>query len=200
MPHLVSLDGGGQKIVGLILRRQNPLGKRSAIVFRHAVLPLQKVRDGLWLDSQLDPSQARQEEIHFAAEADRGAHLLRSSDQLDQFPSSRFQQTPTSRNFVWVDQSGWSEVEPLTSHALLWLHAKRLCAIREKISARDLTFNDNRVAGSLPPDGIRSLAAGRTLFGQYNPAAVAAKPCHCGPDQLLMIHDPRFSSPRSGEK
>src|SRR6185503_17901975 len=165
MPHLVSLDGGGQKTVGLILRRQNPLGKRSAIVFRHAVLPLQKVCDGLWLDSYLDPPQARQEEIHFIAEADRGAHLLRSSDQLDEFSSPWFEQSPTSRHFVWGDQSGRSEVEPLTSHALLRLRAKRLCAIREKISARDLAFNDNRVAGSLPPDGIRSLAAGRTLFG-----------------------------------
>ena len=72
----------------------------TAVVFDHAVLPFEEVRDGLWFDADLDTAQACEEQIHLLHHANRRSLIttLRLDYKLDVFARA-FDESPGCRQF-----------------------------------------------------------------------------------------------------
>jgi hypothetical protein len=100
-----------------------------------------------------------------------------------------FEQSPSGRKFVDLDESGLGEVETLAADAFFRLAAKRLVAVNEKVGARDFAFDDYGMAGLFPSDGVGGFAADADLFGEDDAAAVGAKPANGSVDELVVGHE-----------
>src|SRR5271166_345996 len=92
------------------------------------------------------------------------------------FILAEFEESPAFREFFGAQESGGDQVEALASDSLIGLEAKGLDAVGYKIGARDFAFDQHGVAGALPANGVRHLAADASLLGQHYAAAVAAQP------------------------
>ena len=173
---------------------------RSAIVFRHAIFPLEKIGYRLRLDANFNSPEAGQQQIHFVTKAPRrteiGGGLMHDSD----FPTPQLDQSPARRQFVRSDDSGGSKVKALTSHPDVGLYAKWFFSVCEEVAAGDFALQHHGMAAALPADGIWSFAAGATLLGKHNTAAIAAQPCDGFFYQLRMSHTSRFARERTTEK
>ena len=77
--------------VGLFLWRSKSGRNSSAVIFRHAIFPFQKIRDRLWLDTNFDAPEAGQEQIHFVAKTACGAKVLSRTMGHQYFPAPQFE-------------------------------------------------------------------------------------------------------------
>src|ERR1039458_453559 len=71
------------------------LGQGAAVVFGHAVLPLEEVGDALGFDADLDAAQAGEQQIHFGLEAGGAAEILSGGMRGFDSAASVFKQAPT---------------------------------------------------------------------------------------------------------
>src|SRR5215469_16493446 len=111
-----------------------------------------------------------------------------------------FQEAPASRQLRWRDHLGRSEIETLASHSQLVFAAKRFFAVGKEIGTRDFAFDNNRVTGAFPADGVGSFPAGATLLRKHHAAAVATQPGNRETNQPLMRHENRFARSSAAEK
>lgn len=167
---------GFEEVVGLVLAGGEAFGKRAAIVFGHAVLPLEEVGDALRLDANFDAAEAGEEQVHLVAESGGGAEIFRRG--MDEFNASaaEFEKPPTWGKFFHLDERGRGEVETFAADAFLRLLAEGLGAIGEEVGAGDFAFDENGVGGLLPSDGVGHLAADAGLLGEHDAATVVAEP------------------------
>ena len=165
------------------------LGHRSAIVFGHAIFPLEKVGYRLRFDANFYPPQACQQQVHFVTKASRRAKIRGRFVNDSDFPSSQLEQSPACRQLVGTDDPCRSQVKALASHADVGLYAKWFFSVCEKVAAGNFALQHHRMAAALPADGIWSFAAGATLLGKNDAATISgAKPMLGHADKLLMGH------------
>ncbi len=81
--------------VRLGFRRDDSFRQPSSVVLREAVLPLEKVGDGLRFNADFNPAQAGQEKVHLPYESLVGALALAAGldRQLD-LPALALQESP----------------------------------------------------------------------------------------------------------
>src|SRR4029077_521781 len=65
-----------QKNVEFFFGGRQSFGEAAAVVFGHAVLPLEEVGDALGFDANFDAAQAGEQQMHFAAKAGGAAETL----------------------------------------------------------------------------------------------------------------------------
>src|SRR5579872_962244 len=68
--------GGIEKAIAFLFGRNDSLRQSAAVVFRHAVLPFQKIGDRLRLNANFDAAETRQKQIHLVAEAGGSAQVF----------------------------------------------------------------------------------------------------------------------------
>src|SRR5258706_10717083 len=66
-----------QEDVEFLVSGRQSFWEGAAVVFRHAVFPLEEVGDALGFDAHFDAAQACEQKIHFVTEAGGSAKILR---------------------------------------------------------------------------------------------------------------------------
>src|SRR5581483_10614179 len=103
--------------VRLGVRGYDPFWQASAVVFNEAVLPFEKICDGLRLNAYFHAAQAGEQKIHLPHEA--GLAALTFAAGLDghaDFAALAFKQPPLGRKLSRGDQALRREIKTLTAH------------------------------------------------------------------------------------
>src|SRR5262245_40904171 len=116
--------------------RDDTFRQTAAVVFDQAVLPLEKVGDGLWLDSDLDTAKAGQQKVHFAHEAGLAALALAARLHGDaDFTAFTFEQAPFPGQLIGGNEALRDTVKTLTSHGELGIFAEGLFLVGKEVGA-----------------------------------------------------------------
>ena len=65
---------------------------------------------------------------------------------------------------------------------------KRLVTVSQKICTRDFAFDQHRMGGVLPPNGVGHFATDAGLFGEDHATAISPQPRHGSFHQLRVSH------------
>src|SRR5581483_12419391 len=176
-------------VVVLLAFGWNDIGRQNtAVILRHAVLPLEKLGNRLRLDTDFHPPQAGQQQIHFVHQTGWRSMIVAWRPKHDfNLASVALQKPPAIRHLLRRDESAWNHVEALAAETFA-VFSKRLVQISEEVGARRLALNHDRSAAALPANRVRCLAAYASLFGQDNTATVAAQPGNRPRNELGMSH------------
>lgn len=137
----------------------------AAVVFDEAVLPFEKISDGLRLNAYLNAAQAGQEEIHLPHESGLAALALAAGlDGYPNFAAFAFKQSPLGRELIGGDQALWREIKTLAAHGQLGILAEGLLAISKEVGAGDFALYHHGAASSFPADDVWRLTAGAGLL------------------------------------
>jgi len=175
--------------------RSDSTWQEAAVVLRHAVFPLQEVRDGLWFDANFYAAKAGEQQVHLFHQADHSA-LIYAFGFYDEayFAAGKLEQTPVLRQFSRLDNPGWREVQAFGSQSFFGLQAERFDGVGEEIGTRGLAFDHDGVAEALPSDGVGDLSGGAILLGQNDAASVArAEPIDREGNEFGMLDRARFA-------
>jgi len=110
-----------------------PFGRRSAVVLRHSVLPLQELGNALRFNANLYPSQTRQQKVHLVHQPLGGTLALAA--RLDQHVHRAvviLKQSPAFREIVRADDPTRRQVEAFASKRDVRVRAPRLVSRIEK--------------------------------------------------------------------
>ena len=177
--------------VRLGLLGDNSFGQAAAIVFNEAVLPFEKIGDGLRFNADLDAAEAGEEKIHLPHQAGLAALALAAGFDGDtNIAALTFKQSPLGRKLVDDDQALRDEIKALAAHGKLGIFAEGLVAVGEEVSAGDFAFDHHGAAGALPADDVGCLAAGAGLLGEDDAATISgAKPLLGKTDERGVGHE-----------
>ena len=162
----------------------------SAVVLNEAVLPFEKIRDGLRLNAHFYATQAGEQKIHLPHEA--GLAALAFAAGLDgnaDFTAFAFKQSPLGWKLVHGDQPLRREIKTFTAHGELGILAERLFAIGKEVGAGDFALDYHGAARALPANDVGRLAAGAGLFREDDAATISGtKPLLGEADEDCMGH------------
>src|ERR1700683_4935934 len=107
-----------QKSIRFLLRGNQPFRQTASVVFGHPVFPLEKIGDGLRLNSNFHPPQTRQQKIHFVLETSWRPQILSRRLDAHRLAPAHFQQSPSRRQFIDPYENRRSQVITLTADSV----------------------------------------------------------------------------------
>ena len=176
--------------VGLFFRRGDTFRQAAAVVLSHTILPLQKFRDRLRLDPNLDPPQARQQQIHFLRESDLRTKIhARGLHHQLHLAAAALQQPPMFRQLGWRIIPAGAMYSRLLPNPSSGFKRNALPASARKSRARDFALHQHRLARSFPPDHVGNFAGRAVLLRQHDAASIpVAQPIGSARNKLRMFH------------